>query len=64
MQTRIKNALKGLNKNTIRYDGLDVAIIDQLTDLQHLCEAEKISFYDVFKTAYCHYLEERKDEEN
>jgi hypothetical protein len=61
MQTRIKNALKGLNKNTIRYDGLDVAIIDQLTDLQHLCEAEKINFYDVFKTAYCHYLEERTD---
>jgi len=61
MQTRIKNALKGLNKNTIRYDGLDVAIIDQLTDLQHLCESKKISFYDVLQTAYCHYVEERKD---
>ena len=64
MQTRIDNALKGLNKNTIRYDGLDVAIIDQLTDLQHLCEAEKISFHDVLKTAYCHYLQERKDEKD
>jgi hypothetical protein len=61
MQTRVKNALKGLNKNTIRYDGLDVAIIDQLTDLQHLCESKKISFYDVLQTAYCHYVEERKD---
>jgi len=64
MQTRVKNALKGLNKNTIRYDGLDVAIIDQLTDLQHLCESKKISFYDVLQTAYCHYVEERKDGKN
>jgi hypothetical protein len=61
MQTRIDNALKGLNKNTIRYDGLDVAIIDQLADIQHLCEAKKISFVDVLRTAHCHYLQERKD---
>ena len=52
MQTRIDNALKGLNKNTIRYDGLDVALIDQLTDIQHICEARKISFVDVLKTAH------------
>lgn len=60
MQSRIDNAIRGLNKKTIEYDGLDVAIIDQLTDIQHLCEAKKISFHDVLKTAHCHYLQERK----
>jgi hypothetical protein len=41
-------------------DSLEECIIDVLTDIQHLCEMEQISFSDCCASALMHYREESK----
>ena len=53
---RVYQAIDGYADN----DDLQECIIDVLSDLQHLCEQQEISFSDCCALALIHYREESK----
>jgi hypothetical protein len=57
-------ALKTIIKEQQEKDGSDrqSAVRDLLTDVRHLCDNEKIDFYEALRGSYDVYLEEKKDQ--
>ena len=52
---RAQDARDTLSHLTIESDGLDVAIIDQLTNLMHLAKHHRLEFADLAATAEAHF---------
>lgn len=52
---RAQDARITLSQLTIELDGLDVAIIDQLTNLMHLAKHHRLEFADLAATAEAHF---------
>lgn len=52
---RAQDARITLSPLTIELDGLDVAIIDQLTNLMHLAKHNRLEFADLAATAEAHF---------
>lgn len=52
---RAQDARLTLSPFTIETDGLDVAIIDQLTNLMHLAKHHRLEFADLAAMAETHF---------
>ena len=57
---RANDARDTLNHTTIMADGLDVAIIDQLANLMHLCTINNLDFDVLADVADGHFKTETK----
>ena len=60
---RAQDARLTLDPNTIELDGLDVAIIDQLTNLMHLAKHMNLDWDDINSTATGHFTTEQGETE-
>lgn len=56
---RVRDARMTLNSDTIEMDGLDVAIIDQLTNLRHMAQHHGLDWDMLINTATGHYKHEQ-----
>ena len=52
---RAQEARKALDGLTIETDGLDMAIVDQLTNLMHLAKHHNIDFDGILNIAEMHF---------
>jgi hypothetical protein len=57
---RVQDALDTLDEMTIKYDGLDVAVIDKLTNMMHLADRYGLDWTDIVRTSTMHFNAERK----
>lgn len=57
---RANDARMTLSHNTIVADGMDVAIIDQLANIMHLCAQNNLDFDVLADVADRHFKEEIK----
>ena len=58
---RAQDARLTLSHLTIETDGLDVAIIDQLTNLMHLAKHHRLDWEQITNTATGHYEHEQAE---
>ena len=52
---RAQDARRALSPLTIETDGLDTAIVDQLTNLMHLAKHHRLEFADLAAMAETHF---------
>lgn len=57
---RANDARVSLSHTAIEANGLDVAIIDQLTNIIHLCAQNDLDFDILADVAFMHFQEETK----
>jgi hypothetical protein len=57
---RVEAARLSLDDNTIRLNGIDVAIIDQLANLLHLAAHHHLDLDDIIQSSLMHYQAERE----
>ena len=60
---RAQDARITLSHLTIETDGLDVAIIDQLTNLMHLAKHHRLDWEQISNTAQGHFTTEQGETE-
>jgi hypothetical protein len=59
MPNNTTRAIRARTALTDNYDSLEVELVDMLTDLMHMCQADGINFVGCLMVAETHFLAEK-----